>query len=383
MHLKLFLSVSACALFLAASAAAASFTPIAELSGPSGINNYFGYSVATDGQRVLVGSSSNRAYLYDPFTQQQLASLTVPGGFGGTSVALQGNTGVVGAASAARVYNFSNPGSPTSFPLTVPDNGAAGGAVDISGDVIIAGGVADQTAEPRSGAAYLFDRATGAQFAKLIPNDSQPFDSFGISVAIDDGLAAVGAARSSAEGGSVYLFDARPGVVGNRQLDEDEQPIPQPIQYFGYNVDLNDQTLVATEAFGQSYLWSVGGAPAPLPLSSPNTRATADGISVSDDYIALGFEGQGLVRLYDKAGNLLRNLTAPPGSTSGFGISVAIEGDLLVVGGGGTAGAPTVLVYSVQDLLVPEPGAVAAMSAPMGCWLVWIRRRQDVRCSAA
>lgn len=193
-------------------------------------------------------------------------------------------------------------------------------------------------------------------------------------MAIDNGLAAVGSVRQTGtEGGSLYTFDARPEAVGNRQLNKYKQPIARPRRYFGYNVDVDGQTLAASESDGESYAWPVNGAPTPLVNSSPNFRGVGDGISISDDYIAIGFEGQGLVRLYDKAGNLLLNLTAPPGSTNGFGLSVAIEDDLLVVGGAGPAGAYSVLVYSVQQLLVPEPCSLALICAALRSLLA--RRR--------
>jgi hypothetical protein len=332
--------------------------------------------VATDGQRVLIGTGTNTAFLYNPFTQQQLAKVTIPQGGFGTSVALQGNSGVVGNGVGAFVFNFSNLANVTSIPLTSAGSPltSIGYSVDMSGDVIIAGGASDATFGQFSGAAYLFDRVTGASFAKLTANDAQQNDNFGISVAIDDGRAAVGSVSGGlTDTGAVYLFNAEPGFAGNRQLDRYDQPSPPSQSLFAYNADINGQTIVATEAFGQSYHWSVGAPPTPLPNSSFNTRATADGISVSDDYIALGFEEQGLVRIYNKAGTLLRNLTPPPGSPLGFGLSVAIEGDLLVVGaGGGSPSASKTFVYRVQDVLVPEPSGLVV--ACIGCSAIAVLR---------
>ena len=362
--------IAACLLLIPASASAVSPTPLAVFSVSGlGSNEYLGYSVATDGQRVLLGTGTNTAFLFDPYTKQQLATLTVPPGSFGTSVALQGNSAVVGTATGTHLFNLSNLASISSLRLTPTDNPSAGmgHSVDMSGDVIIAGANGDATFGDFSGAAYLFNRLTGAQIAKLIPNDSQQYDNFGISVAIDDGRAAVGSVRlGSGQGGSVYLFNAEPGFVGNRQLDKDSQPMPNSFVQFAYNVDLNGQTLVATEAFGQSYIWPIGGTPSPLPQSAFNTRAAADGISLNEDYVALGFGDHGLVRIYDKAGNLLRNLTPPPGSPIGFGVSVAIEGDLLVVGaGGGSPAASRAFVYRVQDVLVPEPTSTALVVVGM------------------
>ena len=362
--------ILAAAMVAASCASAGGATPIAILN-PGGLqtNEYFGYSVSTDGQRVLIGTGTNTAFLYDPFTQQQLAKLTILQGGFGTSVALQGNIGVVGNGVGAFVFDFSNLANVTSIPLTSAGNPLPliGYSVDLSGDVIIAGAAGDATFGQFSGAAYLFDRTTGASFAKLTANDAQQYDNFGISVAIDDGRAIVGSVMGGPNNtGAVYLFNAEPGFAGNRQLDRYDQPAPPSQTQFAYNADINGQTIVATEAFGKSYHWSIGNAPTPLPNSSFNNRVTADGISVSDDYVALGFEEHGLVRIYDKAGTLLRNLTPPPGSPIGFGLSVAIEGDLLVVGAGGVSPfASKAFVYRVQDVLVPEPYGLAVAS--IGC----------------
>jgi hypothetical protein len=166
----------ACSLFVAASANAVSPTPLAIYSvGGLQTNEYFGYSVATDGQRVLIGTGTNTAYLFDPFANQQLAKLTVPIGRFGTSVALQGNSAVVGTATGTHLFDLTNLASISSLKLTPTDNPSAamGHSVDVSGDVIIAGANGDETFGSFSGAAYLFDRVTGAQIAKLIPTDSQ------------------------------------------------------------------------------------------------------------------------------------------------------------------------------------------------------------------
>lgn len=355
--------------------------PLAIFSG-AGLNQSVGYSVATDGQRVLIGTGTGTAFLYDPFTQQQLAKVTLPDPRFGTSVAIQGNSAVVGSLDYAFIYDFTNLANVTSMEL-VPNDAPAprvGFSVDISGDVVIAGANTDATFGDSSGAAYLFNRTTGAQIAKLIANDAQQSDNFGISVAIDDGVAAVGSLQGGFNNtGAVYLFNAEPGFVGNRQFDRYDQQTPLSQRTaFAYNTDLNGQTIVASEAYGQTFAWPIGGTPTALPNSAFNPHPYADGISVSDDYIAVGFESQGLVRIYDKSGNLLTSLAPPPGSPFGFGVSVAIEGNLLVVGALGDApGASRAYVYRVQDIVVPEAsGATLAALAFTAC-LRWHGRRRS------
>ena len=70
----------------------------------------------------------------------------------------------------------------------LPNDGAPndwfGYTVAISGPVAIVGAFVDEDNGTYSGAAYLFDTATGAQIAKLLPDDNEEGDQFGVSVAI-------------------------------------------------------------------------------------------------------------------------------------------------------------------------------------------------------
>jgi hypothetical protein len=114
-------------------------TPIAKFTLPDAtILDFLGISVATDGQRVLAGSRNGKAYLFDPFTQQQLATLTFPdlGGYDDASVALAGNIAVIGGLGSAVVYDLSNLSAITSKPLTPGDSPSEwfGGSVAMSGD---------------------------------------------------------------------------------------------------------------------------------------------------------------------------------------------------------------------------------------------------------
>lgn len=56
-----------------------------------------------------------------------------------------------------------------------------------------------------TGVTYLFDAATGKQLAQFLASDCAAFDNFGFSVAIDNGLAIVGA--HGGQSGSAYIFD--------------------------------------------------------------------------------------------------------------------------------------------------------------------------------
>jgi hypothetical protein len=151
----------------------------------------FGDSVAIRGNLAVVGApgggsviarTPGTAYLFDVTKGVELAKLTasdaaVGDGFG-TSVAIDGNTVVVGApfkdgaAGAAYVYDVSDPGHPVErFKLTASDAVIGlpdfGFHVAISGTLALVGAPGVHDGAFLSGAAYLFDVTTGQQLAKL------------------------------------------------------------------------------------------------------------------------------------------------------------------------------------------------------------------------
>lgn len=144
----------------------------------------FGFSIATDGQRVVVGAigdddrgtDAGSAYVFDVATGQQLHKLlpdTVE------SQALFGSS------------------------VSIRDGLIAIGAPKFDHDIPT--GVTD------SGAVYLFDAVSGSRLARIEPPDPGRNDEFGASVDIRNGLIAVGSEADdipTSNAGSVYLYDA-------------------------------------------------------------------------------------------------------------------------------------------------------------------------------
>ena len=83
----------------------------------------------------------------------------------------------------------------------LPDDGAEddqfGYSVAISGNTGIVGARDDDDNGGKSGSAYLFDVASGQQLAKLLPDDGAPGDLFGASVSIRGDTAIVGATEET------------------------------------------------------------------------------------------------------------------------------------------------------------------------------------------
>lgn len=323
----------------------------------SGLPENVGHNVATDGRLVLLGTGRNAAYLFDPLSQQTLAHFDIGrynDQIGGTSVAIQNSTAVLGSSEAgASVFDFSNLSSIARRELT-PTNAPPvhfGMSVDLDGDTIIVGGNGDGT---EVGAAYLFDRTTGQEFAKLTAPDGDVFDSFGYSVAVHGSDAVVGAIGATNafgdQGGAAYAFRADPGYSGQRFSAKSSGM--KFDRNFGFSVDVFEG-LAAVAGHEAAYLWDLPNQTTQLDESQVYPESSTSLVSIYDNLIAVGFFREECVRLYDRQGNVVARLQSPSVGTSYFGSSVALSGDLLVVGAPLFNGAA--YVYRTSDLMVPEP----------------------------
>jgi hypothetical protein len=238
------------------------WTQIAKLTASDGASNdYFGHSVSIDGDTIVIGapyedvygSNSGAAYVYTRNTAGSLTSgwtqrakLTpndgALGDIFGQSVSIDGDTIVIGAwyddvygsnSGSAYVYTRNTDGSfgwTQRAKLTASDGAANdkfGESVSIDGDTIVIGArfkagpfVAPATyGNGQQGSAYVFTRNTAGsltsgwtQRAKLLADDGDVGDQFGIRVSIDSDTIAIGAwgqrpAGASGYGyGSAYIF---------------------------------------------------------------------------------------------------------------------------------------------------------------------------------
>ncbi len=199
-------------------------TQLAELKGSDGVAlDFFGSSVAISGNTAIVGApghakAAGRAYVFarTPTGWAQADELkgsdTITGDFFGNSVAISGNTAVVGAGqhakNAGRAYVFTKTaaGWKQVAQLTGSDTVSGdefGHSVAISGKTVVVGAYAHAEA----GCAYVFTKtATGwKQVAELKGSDTVAGDSFGTSVAVSGNTAVVGA-EFHAEAGRAYVF---------------------------------------------------------------------------------------------------------------------------------------------------------------------------------
>ncbi len=197
------------------------------------------------------------AYLFDATTGSLLRTLANPapsdGDFFGCSVAISGNTVVVGAygddtgatgAGAAYVFDATTGGLVSTLANPTP---AAidhfGASVAVSGNTVVVGAYLDDTGATDAGSAYVFNAATGSLVSTLANPTPAANDRFGNSVAISGNTVVVGASHDDAgatDAGSAYLFDATTGSL----LHTLANPTPTTYDYFGDSVAISGNSVV-------------------------------------------------------------------------------------------------------------------------------------------
>lgn len=295
-----------------------------------GNTDFFGYSVALDGDTLVVGalaedsaatgvggnqndesaSDSGAAYVFvrsgNIWTQQAYlkASNTESEDYFGISVAIDGDTVVVGAYGEASV--------------------ATG----------VGGNQANNSA-PFAGAAYVFVRSgtTWTQQAYLKASNTEEYDLFGNDVAIEADLIVVGAPGEDGGGGGLgaaYTF-TRSGTVWSAPTY------------------LKPTAAVGTAAFGRSLALDAGtlvvGAP-----GEQNTGAAYVFVRSGNAFVQQGY------------------LRAPqPGAADRFGTSVDIYGNTVVAGAPGEDSSSTGVGGPTNESS-PDSGAAYVFRRTSGVW---------------
>ncbi|HET7925320.1 MAG TPA: FG-GAP repeat protein [Rhodanobacteraceae bacterium] len=294
--------------------------------------DYFGWSVAIDGDTALVGAygvtvngytEQGAAYVFTKTDGVWILAATLTGSDGfafdlfGERVALSGNIAAIGAygadGSKGAVYVFSGSGSHwTEKARLVADDGAAndclGWSLAATGQMVLAGAPFVMTGNVQTGAVYAFAPSGGTwvQTQKFFPDDVNSGDGFGSTVAAD-GTTAIAAADGALVGanygqGAAYVYSLDGGTwTQQAKLTADDGAA---FDNFGRSVAVSGSTVFV-------------GAP----------YAVIDGN---------GFEGAAYV--FNGSGANWRQdqkLVASDGAADGyFGWSVAVSGDNALVGAG-------------------------------------------------
>jgi hypothetical protein len=287
------------------------------------------------------GSFSGSAYLVEVATGSQIAKLTASdaaaGDEFGCSVAISGTTAIVGAygdddagslSGSAYLYDFSDPCSIIETKLTAAD--AAPGAefgrsVAISGNTALVGAHYDHDAGLFSGSAYLYDFSDPCNIieTKLTASNAANGDEFGQSVALSGSNALVGTIYSN----DVYLFDFSDPC----NITETKLTAYDPVVEFGISVDLSSTIAIVGER-NSAYLFDVS-------TGSQIERLTGFDSGFGNSPGSVGISGAKAIvgatssaYLFEAAtGRQIGKMTASDDTVS-FGSSVDLSGSTAIVG---------------------------------------------------
>ncbi|WP_428310873.1 GEVED domain-containing protein [Hydrocarboniphaga sp.] len=201
--------------------------------GPAGLNHQFGNSVALSGDTAVIGSATNNAFVFvrsgSSWAEQAVlpsANQSILNGFA-LSVAITGDTLMIGARSedigsivdqgTVYVYTRSGTSWTQQAQLLASDGGQKdyfGSAIAMSGDTAVLGANGDGKT---AGSAYVFRLLDSAwvEEDKLKADDRLKGDQFGSVVALSGDTALIGAPKDNGSG-SAYMF-IRNGTVWAQQ----------------------------------------------------------------------------------------------------------------------------------------------------------------------
>ena len=385
-------------------------------AGDAASDDQFGFSVAVSGETAVVGAfgdddggaSSGSAYVFvrsgAAWTQQ--AKLTADdaaaSNFFGSSVAVSGETAVVGAfgdgdagsfSGSAYVFVRSGAAWTQQAKLTASDAAAFdqfGFSVAVSGETAVVGAFFDDDGGSDSGSAYVFVRSGAAwtQQAKLTASDAAEGDNFGRSVAVSGETAVVGASANDDAGsnsGSAYVF-VRSGAAWTQQAKLTASDAAEG-DNFGRSVAVSGETAVvgasanddAGSNSGSAYVFVRSGA-AWTQQAKLTASDAAEGdnfgtsVAVSGETAVVGANANddagstsGSAYVFVRSGTAWTQqakLTADDNAEGdNFGISVAVSGETAVVGahldddGGSNSGSA--YVYAELGLEAAPPALVS------------------------
>lgn len=154
-----------------------------------------------------------------------------PGDTFGTSVAVSGDTVVVGAFGGGAAYIFKrdaggvdNWGEVAKLtPSHTQPFSDFGRVVGLSGDIVVVGAALDDERGDSAGATYIYQRNRGGtdnwgEVKKLSASDIEAGDNFGSGVAADNSTITVGARHEDSAGnwaGAIYVFQRDEGGLNN------------------------------------------------------------------------------------------------------------------------------------------------------------------------
>lgn len=332
----------------------------------------FGYSVAVSGNTALIGAAkaggSGATYVFQHGSAgwSQVARLgatdAASGDAFGYSVALSGSRALIGArakdGNQGAAYVFEGSGATwTQTAKLVAGDGAPndrfGSVVALSGDnALVTAPTAAVGANASQGAGYVFNLSGGAwsQAAKLVAADGVGNDQLGIGGALDGTTAMLGTPNPGFFAGATYVFEESGGGWSQTQ----RLSVPGgPFTAFGSAIDIDGSTAViggnlamgSQPSTGAAWIFTRSGGS----WTMQQKIAAADGepsanfgvsVAIDGDAVLVGADGadgqKGATYLFENAGGTWSQLDklAASDATGGsaFGTTVAKSGNAILVG---------------------------------------------------
>lgn len=400
--------------------AGASYPPLAgpliqpqrlQASNP-GATDLFGISVSLSGDTAIVGAYQNNnsgrvdagsAYVFkrsgDAWSEQQRlqASDAAAGDYFGFSVAIDGDTAVVSSImdrngsgqAAGSVYVFTRSGGVWTQQQRIQPSDAAlndqfGRCVAVSGDTMVISSVADDDGGSNAGSVYIFTNSNGVwtQQQKLQASDRKASANFGHALALDGNTFIIGAWQDNLSGktaaGAAYVFTRGGGGVWTQQqkLTASDANVHD---FFGTSVALSGDTAIVSAPLnnqagndaGQAYVFNRSAG-----VWTEQQRLLSSDITDDDyfgGYVALSGDTAVISSLLDDNGGGTdagaayvftrssggvwaeqEKFAASDGAANdSFGNSIALSGDAVAVGAyqddnGGGADAGSIYVFVAE-----------------------------------
>ena len=327
----------------------------------------FGYSIAVHGDRAVIGTQNTAAvYVYerDPGTREwsQMARLDYSdegqaiSGFSERTVALDGNTLVVGSFATNNAFIYEYNGTDWILEQTITNSDTVDGerfgvSVAIEGTTVAVGadiGDADPGFNNFTGAVYVFEKNPNSGWPenetnKVVASDATANDQFGWSVALAEDRLVVGAV----EGNKLYVY-----TKNTDSWDEVLTPTyanAMPGDRIGHALAISGDSVIVGASNDDAYQTD-GGSAAIIDLDEKLTASDAarfgffgNSVSLSGDRALVGasgdddFSGSAYVfaRASDGSWSQEHKLTAGDAAAADvilFGASVSLSGDRALVG---------------------------------------------------
>ena len=342
---------------------------------------------------LLTALSENGAFALDfTLTESRVGAQTSAKGFG-IGIATDGYTTAATSYGHAHVFSGGSGDQWTSWPLRAEleaaedtttgfgncwgKDGNTANCIDVQGDTLVVGAWRDISAHA-GGSVYVFSRdvpgdstSGWSQVSTLVASNAGSEDWFGFNVALDGDTLAIAALHSDQNGpdsGSVYIFTRDTPGDGSSSWTQRHQLVSDDIKSsvrFGTTVALSGDTLVVGCI---NYHLNWGGAAFVFTRAGPDLNSAwtqrarllpSDGgsydlfgmsVAVDGDTIVVGrpsgmgdsisaHGGSAYVFTRESAGDLesgwtLSQMLESPEKSSGdrFGVSVGVEGELIAVG---------------------------------------------------